>query len=332
MHLPMVSWSRARRHAWVAVVTAAVVATTIALVAAPRATSSAPGVAMPPPWAVDAGSPVAISGQVFVDDVPGVAIVHVRLELADDRAWVGLELLSDVDGRFATVPLPRGRYQLLAETPGGVSSVAFVDTARSRTPSRELFVYPCIRVVHRVYDRDGRPVPGTVIALGGVRRGETDVDGVWRGCVAADQEDWVTLRAPGQAARRFRSTRGPWRLTPYLADFEARVDDSGPEWRPWYADEHVDCKLGRRGRIVSRGVPVAGARVRLSGPGRDDGRVVTVFTDHDGRFEIPPVLVGGGHAGGAHDAHHLWFGARWRAGDGADAFAEVVIDDDDLDR
>jgi hypothetical protein len=122
------------------------------------------GVLATPSHAQPAG--VTIAGRIVADDT-GIPLAHARLVIYNDATPLPA-IFSDGEGRFATSPLPPGRYHLSATKAGYV----LVTISRLSPPAPDAILVRMPRaasVSGRVFDVFGDPVSSIPVAISVIR-------------------------------------------------------------------------------------------------------------------------------------------------------------------
>lgn len=135
---------------------------------------------------------VIVSGRVVADDT-GTPLPHVRVVVYNDATPLPA-IFSDAEGRFASGPLPAGRYRLVA-TKAGYTRTSVGGVSIGRPEGIDVRMPRSASVSGRVFDMYGDPVSRTQLAVAVVAR-----DGVLSTVKVVTTDDLGEYRAGGLPA------------------------------------------------------------------------------------------------------------------------------------
>jgi len=257
-----------------------------------------------PPFKLALEPGAFIEGRV-ADDL-GRSLGGVSLELvaapSDD---IPLAVTTDDQGRFSAGPVPTGRYQLVAHAPDHVQTDGFEVRLRPEgTPSVDLRLVRAARLIGRVVDENGQPLPAVAVsAVTQLGRGPaadelTVLAGTLPLAVEAAGLPADALSRQGKIRSATTDSQGRFTLDD-LPPGRLRVELAHPARLPTARDP-ITVTAGSEqdlgplamqpgavitGRVLDEaGRPLEGARVEAR-PVRK-GPAVRVATDREGRFAL----------------------------------------------
>jgi protocatechuate 3,4-dioxygenase beta subunit len=252
----------------------------------------------PEPVTVRLGPPTCLRGRLF-DEATGRPIAGGRIVLDDARV-----LTTDNQGRFYAPGLPMGHRSAEAFSPGRERKTVLFDTTFRRDAELEIRLARAGRIIGRVTDGDGRPVPGAavkgshssghlVLAAANWELCAPDGSFAWDGVPLNRMEIGFVARAPGFLV----ASRDPLRVesaeTPLEVNFTLKPDPSStaaaasPHQR---TDDEPRCDV--TGVVVDHsGRALEGVRLKWGVTFGDR----ETRTDAVGRFGFRRVLQSGGN-------------------------------------
>ena len=233
----------------------------------------------------------------------GEPIVGARFVLDDGR-----DPTTDADGRFEAPALSRGNsHEAFVVAPGRERKRVLFEMAEGPTTELEVRIPRGARVVGRVVDLDGRPIPGADVGRSTSGSG-LSLTALWEKAdeegrfaydgVVSDRSTWLGASAPGFEEAERTAFRVGVDDPPLTLDFRlarkptpevSKPDPAGAGAKP---EQPTNVRTVTGVAVGPDGSPVVGATVRW-GLERSD-RTIEAKSDERGRFRLPLVPVEAG--------------------------------------
>lgn len=204
----------------------------------------------------------------------------------------GLVLTADAAGRFEIGGLSRGEHEAFVVAPGRMRMRVLFDTTARADTQLEVPVPRGGKIVGRVTDVDGKPIPGAYVGKGGsgttisltARYVACDEDGrfEYEGAAPPGQSTSLSAAAPGHVGEQEGGTVAPAGGKPLVLDFRLRAAPGTPR-----GDFAPDAEKRRPVSGVVKGTdgkPAVGVLVRWGHP--PFVGAIQARTDAEGRFRL----------------------------------------------
>ena len=241
----------------------------------------------------DAATPTGLLMGVIVDPLDGQAVPDAQVTLGGAPSTIGTtNVLTDADGRFVFMDLPRGTYTITATKPGYTEgahgrrrpmglpqALALADA--ERIGDLRIPIWKHAVITGRIVDEAGEPMVGIAVrvlkrtVVAGKRKlmpgvtARTDDRGVYR-IGSLTPGDYVVAvgstqaAAPASIVESFRQLR----MTPAASDFLREVSFSGATDALMLLDRHPAARVGTLAFLSTGGGARAGTSPMPSAVGR----------------------------------------------------------------